>query len=253
VTVGRRVEIASIYARVWLTYRNWARSLLLLAAIVFVPLGLVHAVALETQLDSSGFSSGLHLVTATLAVLALAATGLIGEIFYTGAVSISLTHPHDGRPPSLREIAGMVSYGPLIAVDLIYGALVSVGIVLLFVPGVLAFVWLGLAAPVVEIEKRGIREAFARSARLVKSKFWVVALVLVPIELLGDALTGLSASFADGLLPGRFLSEWLTDTLVNVAFTPFYAVAAVLITVDRIREADGGGIDLRSEPGKASG
>jgi hypothetical protein len=246
--VRRRTEIASIYARVWRTYRNWAPSLLLLAAIVFVPLGLVHAVALETQLDSSGFSSGLHLVAAALAVLALSATGLVGEIFYTGAVSISLTHPHDGRPPSLREIAGMVSYGPLIAVDLIYGALVSVGVVLLFIPGLLAFVWLGLAAPVVEIEQRGIREAFTRSARLIRGRFWVVALVLVPIELLGDAITGLSASLADGVVPGWLLSEWLTDTLANLAFTPFYAVAAVLITVERIRETDDSRIALRSRP-----
>ena len=55
------------------------------------------------------------------AVVALGATGLIGEVFYTGAVSIALTHPHDGRPPSLREVARKISYGRLIAVDLIYG------------------------------------------------------------------------------------------------------------------------------------
>ena len=239
--MSRRTEILSIYARIGRTYLGWAPSLLLLAAIVFVPLGLLHAIALESQLDSFGFDSGVELAVSGLAVLAVAATGLLGEIFYTGAVSISLTHPHDGHPPSPREIAGMVSYGPLIAVDLIYGALVSVGIVLLVVPGILAFVWLGLTAPVVEIEKRGIREAFGRSVRLVHGRFWLVAVVLVPIELLGDALTALSAAFADGLLPSRFLSEWLTDTLANLAFTPFYAVAAVLLTVDRIRETDGGG------------
>ena len=95
-------------------------------------------------------------------MLALAATGLVGEVFYTGAVAISLTHPQEGRPPSLREIAGMVNYGPLIAIDLIYGALVALGLVAFFVPGVLAFVWLGLAAPVVEIEHRGMRGASAQ-------------------------------------------------------------------------------------------
>src|SRR3977135_414721 len=61
-------------------------------------------------------------------VLALASTGLIGEVFYTGAVAISLTHPKEGRPPPLGEIARMVNYGPLIAIDLIYGALVAIGL-----------------------------------------------------------------------------------------------------------------------------
>jgi hypothetical protein len=246
--VSRRAEILSIYARIGRTYLGWAPSLLLVAAIVFIPLGLLHAIALESQLDSLSFSSGFELLTTTGAVLALSATGLVGEVFYTGAVSIALTHPHGGRPPSLREIAGMISYRPLIAIDLIYGALVAVGLVLFVVPGVLAFVWLGLAAPLVEIEQHGIREAFARSARLVRGKFGVVALVLLPIELLGDGFTGLSASLAHGLLPGEFLSEWLADTLANVVFTPFYAVAAVTIAVDRIREKDGGRVDLHSRP-----
>ncbi len=246
--MSRRAEIVSIYARIGRTYLRWAPSLLLLAVVVFVPLGLIHAVALEAELGSIGFGAGLKLLATLAAVLALAVTGLIGEVFYTGAVAISLTHPHDGQPPSLREIAGMVNYGPLIAIDLIYGALVAVGFVLFVVPGVLAFVWLGLSAPVVEIEHRGIRDAFARSVRLVRGKFTVVALVLIPIEVLGDSLTDLAASFAHGLLGGEFLSEWLTDTIANVAFTPFYAVAAVLVAVDRIGEKDGGGVELHSKP-----
>ena len=36
--------------------------------------------------------------------------------------------------------------------------------------------------------------------------------------------------------------------LANIAFTPFYAVAAVLLTVDLIREK-GGGVELHSKPG----
>jgi hypothetical protein len=43
------------------------------------------------------------------------------------------------------------------------------------------------------------------------------------------------------------LAEWLADVLTNIAFTPFYAVAAVLLTVDLIREK-GGGVELRSKP-----
>jgi hypothetical protein len=245
--VGRRAELISIYARIWRTYVGWAPALLLLAVVVFVPLGLVHALTVEAEIGSFDFDAGLKLVALGAAVFALAATGLVGEVFYTGAVAISLTRPHDGRPPSLRELARMVSYGPLIAIDLIYGALVAAGLAAFIVPGVLVFVWLGLAAPVVEIEQHGIRPAFSRSVRLVRSRFVVVAAVLIPIELVGDSLTDLAIGFTHGLLGSELLCHWLADTLANLAFTPFYAVAAVLLTVDLIREK-GGGAELHSKP-----
>jgi hypothetical protein len=237
--VSHRAELISIYARIGRTYWRWAPSLLLLAVVVF-PLGLIHALTVNAEIGSIGFSAGFKLLAAIAAVLALAATGLVGEVFYTGAVAIFLTHPRDGRPPSLREIAGMVNYGPLIAIDLLYGALVAVGLVAFVVPGVLAFVWLGLAAPVVEIEHRGIRAAFVRSVRLVRGKALVVALVLIPIELLGDTLTDLASSATHGLFGSELICEWMADVLSNVAFTPFYALAAVLLTVDLIREKGGG-------------
>ncbi|HWA53435.1 MAG TPA: hypothetical protein VG816_04610 [Solirubrobacterales bacterium] len=243
----RRAQLASIYLRIGRTYWRWAPSLLLLAVIVFVPLGLVHALTLEAHLGSFDFGGGLKLVAILGAVLALAATGLVGEVFYTGAVSILLTHPHDGEAPSMREIAGMIKYGPLVAIDLLYGFMVAIGLIVFFFPGILVFVWLGLAAPVVEIEHRGIRAAFRRSIELVRHKFWIVALVLIPIELLGDGMTNLATEATHGLFGSEFICEWLADVLANIAFTPFYAVAAVLLTVDLIREK-GGGVELRHAP-----
>lgn len=245
--MSRRAEVISLYARIGRTYIRWAPSLLALAVVVFIPLGLVHALTVQAEIGSLGFSSGLKLAAIVGATLALAATGLVGEVFYTGAVAISLTHPRDGQPPSLRQIAGMVNYGPLIAIDLIYGALVAIGLIAFLVPGVLAFVWLGLSAPVVEIEHRGIRAAFRRSLQLVRGKALVVAFVLIPIELLGDSLTDLVTGLAHDAFGGSLLAEWGADVLTNIAFTPFYAVAAVLLTVDLIREK-GGGVELHSGP-----
>jgi hypothetical protein len=236
----------SLYARIVRTYASWARSLLVLAAIVFVPLGLVHALAVNADIGSLDLDSGLK-IAAVAALLVLAATGLVGEVFYAGAVAISLTHPHDGQPPSLREIAGMVDYRRLIAVDLIYALLVAVGFVAFIVPGVLLFVYLGLAAPVVEIERRGVRAALVRSWRLVRGNFWLVLAVLVPIELLGDGVTRLATAVAHNLLGESLLGEWLADSLANIAFTPFYAVAVVLIAVELIGEKETGP-ELHSTP-----
>jgi hypothetical protein len=250
--VSRLREPLALYARIARTYVSWARVLLPLAVVVFVPLGLVHAIPVHAHIDSVDLGGGLKLLTLVIAVLALAATGLIGEVFYTGAVSIALTHPRvGGRPPTVREVAPLVSYKQLIAVDLAYGILVAVGLVAFFVPGVLVYIYFGLAAPVVEIEGHGVRKAFARSLRLVRGNFWLVLSILVPIEIAGDVVTNLATDLSAGLLSGSLLVEWLTDTLTNIVLTPFYAVAAVLLTLDLIAARDGERPRLHSAPARA--
>lgn len=242
------MRVLSLYGRIWRTYFAWARPLLAVAVVVFVPLGLIHAVPVNVDATQLDLDSGLRLAAAVLALLLLSITGLLGEIFYTGAVAIALTHPHDGTPPSLREIAGMVNYGRLIAIDLIFGVAVAAGIVAFVLPGVLLFVYLGLAAPVVEIEHRGVRSAFARSFRLVRHHFWHVAAVLVPIEIATDAVTDIGTGLAHTLLGNSIFAEWLVDTSTNVLLTPFYAVAAVLLTLELAADRDGGEPRLHSTP-----
>ena len=242
------MTVLSLYARIWRTYLAWTRPLLLVAVVVFVPLGLIHAVPVNVDATQLDLGSGLRIAAAVLALALLTTTGLLGEIFYTGAVAIALTHPRDGGPPSLREIARTVSYGRLIAVDLIFGVLVAIGMISFVVPGVLAFVYLGMAAPVVEIEHRSVRGAFARSVRLVRGRFWYVLAILVPIEIASDAVTGGATGLAHSLLGNSIFAEWLADTSTNVLLTPFYAVAAVLLTLDLIAEKDGAEPRLHSAP-----
>jgi hypothetical protein len=233
-----RLSLFSLYARIWRTYFAWAGTLLPLACFVFIPLGLVHAIPVHVEATSLSLSSGVEIFSAILAVLLLVMTGLLGEIFYTGAVAIALTHPSDGEQPSLREVARSVRYGTLIAVDLIFGVLVAVGFIAFFVPGLLVFVYLGLAAPIVEIEHRGVRAALGRSVRLVRGHFWLVLAVLVPIEIASDGLTNLATAGAHALLGDSLVAEWVTDTATNIVLTPFYAVAAVLLTLDLIADKE---------------
>lgn len=237
-----------LYRRIWRTYFAWAGTLLPLAFFVFVPLGLIHAIPVHVDATSFDLHSDLLVFGAFLAVLLLVATGLLGEIFYTGAVAIALTHPHDGKPPGLREVARTVRYGRLVAVDLIFGVAVAVGTLLFVVPGVLAFVYLGLAAPVVEIEQRGVRAALTRSVRLVRGHFWLALAVLVPIEVFSDVVTGVATHLSGDLLGDSLVAEWMTDTATNILLTPFYAVAAVLLTTDLIAARDGARSRLHSTP-----
>lgn len=242
-----RLTARSTYAEVGRTYLRWAPFFLMLATIVFVPVGLIHALTIELEVGSFDLDGFVEVSATALALFALVITGLLGEVFYAGAVAFSLVHAHHGKPPSLAEVAKTIDYGRLIVIDLVYGALVTAGLVLLIVPGVAAFVWLSLAAPVVEIERRGVQAAFTRSVRLIRRRFWVVLAVLGPIELLGDGLTNLLIAFAEDLFGETLLSAWFADVLSNLAFTPFYAVAAVLLTLGLIAEKDGRDPRLHSD------
>ena len=241
-------RVTATYGRIWRTYRSWAPTLLLLALIVFLPLALLDALTMNVELDALDVTSGIKLAALVLAVGAITATGLIGEVFFSGAIAVSLTHPHGEGPPPLREIARRLKYGRLIAVDLAYVALVAVGLLLGLIPGLLAFVFLGLAGPVVEIEERTAREALARSMRLVRGNFWFVLCVLLPIQVAGDAIGHLLAGLVHDLFGHTFLATWLAEAVSDLALSPVFAVAAVLLTIELIAEREGQAPPLHSAP-----
>jgi len=251
VRTGPRVEpLPALYARIGRTYIAWARPLLMLATVVFIPLGLVSAIPLTVDIDSFELGSGLLAIGVLVAVLALVGTSLVGEVFFSGAVTVALTDSGDGHPFSLREISKRLDYRALIVVDLLYSVLVIAGFALLVVPGVLIYIWLGLAGPVVELERRGARAAFVRSFQLVRGHFWVVLAVLVPIELASEAIGALAELLAHSLFGDSLWSVWLSESLSNIVATPFFAIAAVLITVELIAARDGRGPRLHSAPAR---
>jgi hypothetical protein len=232
-------QAVALYARIVRTYFGWAGTLLPLAAFVFIPLGLIHAIPVKLGITHLDFDGALHLFAAMAAVLALTVTGLLGEFFYTGAVAIALTHPRHGEQPALRDVARTINYRRLIAVDLLYAVLVALGFAAFVLPGILIYIYLGLAAPIVEIERHGIRAALSRSIQLVRGHFWLVFAVLVPLEIGGDAITNLAIGLSHSLLGDSLAAEWLADTATNIFVTPFYAVAAVLLTLDLIAAREG--------------
>lgn len=241
-------RLAATYRQIWRTYWSWAPSILLLAIIVFVPLGLLNALTMNVELDSLNVTNGIKLAAFALAVGVVTATGLIGEVFFSGAIAISLTHPHGEDPPGLREIARRLNYGRLIGVDLAFVAIVAAGLVLGFVPGVLAFVWLGLAGPLVELEGCSVGGALRRSLQLVRGGFWLVFCVLVPIEVVGDAIGSGLAALVHDLFGHTFLATWLAESLADAALAPIFAVAAVLLTVERMTAKEGSAPPVHSSP-----
>ncbi|MDX6623822.1 MAG: hypothetical protein QOE75_1754 [Solirubrobacterales bacterium] len=241
-------RLLSIYARIGRVYWSWAPTLLLLAAIVFLPLGLLGALAAEVDVDSLELDSFIKVAALAGAITAITATSLLGEVFYSGAIAIGLTHPEHEHPPRLREIARQINYKRLIVIDILYVVLVLLGMVAFVIPGVLVFVYLGLAGPVVEIEERTVRQAFRRSFELVRGSFWFVFLVLAPIEIAGDLVGEYLGHFIHELFADSLLGTWLAETVSSSVLSPLFAVAVVLLTLELIERKDGEAPALKRRP-----
>src|SRR5436190_1113856 len=155
-TCHPRVRVAALSAgRIYLdtlrTCASRAGFLLALGALVFVPLGLLDALvdrAGSIHVASLSALDDLSVAALVAGFIAQSATSLLGEVFYSGAVALHLA---PGRHLSLLEVARKLSFGRLIAVDLVFGVGIAVGLALLIVPGVILFTWFALAGPVIEL------------------------------------------------------------------------------------------------------
>ncbi len=241
-----------IYLQTVRTFAGRAGFLLLLGVLVFVPLGALDAAANgvgEIEVEHVDDISDLAFGALVLGFFAQATTTLLGEVFYSGAVALTLAKPVRGDGPTLIEIARSLSYGRLIAVDILFGVAVVIGLLLLVVPGVVMFTWFALAGPLVELEDDGVRSSFSRSRQLVRGHFWTVLAVLGPITLASEALTDAVLALSHGAFESGFLGDWIGEAATSIALSPLYAIAAVLITL-RVRGGAAGDAVART-PGAA--
>ena len=229
-----------IYARTARTYWKDAGYLLILGAAVFIPLGLIDSIANQVaEVDTSELEGLSDLATVGLVggLVAQAITSLLGEVFYAGAVALSLAGGVEAKPSSFTTVARRLAYWRLIGVDLIFVIAVAIGFIALIIPGLILFTWFALAGPVVELEGAGVRAAFARSRRLVKGHFWTVFVVLLPITIVSELLSDAAVDGFHHLIHIPLLSDWIGEAIPNIVLSPFYAVAAVLMTLELSRES----------------
>jgi hypothetical protein len=160
----------------------------------------------------------------------LTASGLslLGAVFISGFLTKLVGHSQESdkkhRPDhgvSIRRVLATMPWGALIGADLLVALIVVVGLLLLVVPGLIAFNLLALAGPVIEVENRKIISSLRRSARLVRGHFWTVALLATlpvaaasEIEALAPNPHGL-AEFLK-VLAIRGLAEGIAEAIIGL-------------------------------------
>lgn len=208
-----------------------AGFLLPLALLLFVPLGLVDALGEHGgELEADELSAG-ELAAFALAVVLQVATATLGEVFYAGVAMAAVTESMEGRArASIGGVMRELPYGRLIVVDVLFAVGLAVGLALLVVPGLIIFARYILAAPVVEIERRGVTESFRRSRELSRGHALGLLLLLGGLWLVTDALTSALQDGGLWALGESLLADWAIAVVIGVIITPLWAVMLCVVT-----------------------
>jgi hypothetical protein len=212
-------------------YVEQIRFLLVVALLLFVPFGLVDALAgslieLEIEEDASvgqvlGLAAGIMLQIATAS---------FGEVFYAGMAMAAVTESMEGKPrSSIGRLLRSLPVGRLVAVDLISSFGLALGLVLLVVPGLMLFARYVLAAPVLKIEGLSVGAAFRRSSELSRGHRWFVLLLLGGLYLLTEGLTAVLQDGAVEAIGHSLPSDWTIAVVVGVVVTPVWAVGLCVV------------------------
>ena len=169
--------------------------------------------------------------------------GFVGTTLVQGALIEVVESEHRGKRPAgfvelyLRSWDRLAS---LLAVSILTGSCVGLGLLLLIVPGVLLAIRWSVATPVVMLEGLGARAAMRRSQALVegqrKAVFRVLLNIWVRTALAWFAFSVLIGAFAaDG--SHRALRLWIGGVLAGAFVTP-YAAHALNVVYYRLTEPD---------------
>lgn len=245
-----RPTVGGVLAQVWAIVRARWPVLLLAAAVIFIPVGLLEAVDHELQqpLAEAEELSSLEVVEIVFAVFVIAATTLLGDVLYAGIVAALLTAEREGRELRLRERLAGLPVGRLVAADLALALVVVVGLLLLILPAFVFLTWFALVAPVVKVERLPVRAAFRRSRELVRGRFWLVFWLVVPITLGSEVLAGLAQSAAVEVIGDGFVADWVGAVLSELVTAPPLALAVVVVyfELSSRRTSRSAGVSARS-------
>jgi hypothetical protein len=193
---------------------------------------------------------------------------ILGQTFLTGFLTVVMGKAVLGRPVDFRT--AMREAGPrllpLLALTLLYTLATMVAAIFCLLPAVIPYVFWALAGPALVLERGTIRQAFARSRRLVSGSFWRVLGILLLASLIGWLITtiiGVPFSLGSGAFSGLFdpqaavpqqstgglVLQSVGTVIASTIVTPFTALVTVVLYIDQRMRREGMDIELARAAG----
>jgi hypothetical protein len=214
----KRISVGDVVSETFSIYGQNLGALLGSAIVVFIVVGLISGL-----LEAAG---GLILI------LLAAAVRIAGHALYIGFVVKLVEDTRDGRRDfgvgDLFSAAGPFIL-PLIGFGILYAIGVTIGFLLLVVPGLILITFWSVGAPAIVVEGIGPIDAFGRSWHLVRGNAWPVFGALLVVLLIvigvGVVLGAIATPIGDGeaaTYVAAIVSSALTAPIFAIAVTVLY-------------------------------
>jgi hypothetical protein len=207
--------LSGVLDEAWRMYKTFAAHLLAIAFVIYVGAAILEG--LLALAGTVGFWLGF--VVSVVAAFLLQAT-----------LVKAVQDVRDGRADmSIKETvsAALPYIGPVAGASILAAIAISIGLLLLIVPGLFLITIWAVIVPVIVIERAGVLASFGRSRELVRGRGWHVfgTLVLVYlIMLVVNIVLGLVFRALPHVL-GSGLSAIISGTLIS----PFLALVVTLV------------------------
>jgi hypothetical protein len=212
------LSVGDTLGEAWGLYSKFFVRLVLIAATVYLGLGLVSAAV--AQLAGDGFGR-----------IALSAVGalvsLVGFFWVQGALVEATADMRDGVADlGIGQVYRRVMplLGSLILAGILAGIGSVIGLLALIVPGLFLMTIWSMLAPVIVLEKAPTGQAFTRSRQLVRGNGWPVFGLIVLVVIATLVVSSIINRVFVGVA-GEFFGVWLGSAIANSVLVPFFAVA----------------------------
>jgi hypothetical protein len=235
-TIAAMNPLSGVLDEAWKMYRAHAAHLLTIAFVIYLIAAVIAGL--------------LALIGGILGVLLGSIVEFIAAFVLQAALVKAVQDVRDGRADlSFGEtVSAATPYiGPVAGASILAGIAITIGLILLIVPGLFLITIWAVIAPVIVIERSGALASFGRSQQLVRGHGWQVfgTLVLVFVILIVvNFVLGL-IFLALPLLLRNGLSTVISGTLI----APFLALVVTLIYY-RLSGAPGGQGPVNGTPGE---
>ena len=197
-------------------YKTFARHLLTIAFVIYLVAAIITAV--------------LALAGGTVGLLLGSLVSVVAAFLLQATLIKAVQDVRDGRADlSISETVNkaLPFFWPVAGASILAGIAITIGLILVIVPGLFLITIWAVIIPVIVIERTGVFASFGRSRELVRGRGWHVFGVLVivyVIMLVANIILDLIFSALPHVL-GDGLSSVISGTLIS----PFLAIVVTLV------------------------
>jgi hypothetical protein len=215
--MNQKLDVARVFERIFMIYRDQFTLLIPAALLVFVPVAIV---------SGAVYAGGAGILGALL----VAAVSTIATFWFQGMVVEAARDILDGRRDYtigtlFRSVVPVL--WTLILAGLLIAVASTIGFALFIIPGLIVLTYFAVVAPVIVIERKGVLDALSRSVELVRGNGWQVFGVVVVLFLLEFVANLVLQAIANSV--DTFAVYALAALVVSVLIAPLRALAASVV------------------------